>query len=174
LATTYIEIIRGVPLITLLFMATFMFPLLVPENWSGNAIIRAQVAIILFAAAYLAEVVRGGLQYVSKGQFEASTALGMSRGEAYRYVVLPQALSLVIAPTVNTFITLLKDTSLVAIVSISELLLSARQSLADPVWRTHFVEVYLFIGVLYFVLCFSMAKWSKHLENKAVLATAHR
>lgn len=170
LATSYIEAVRGVPLITILFMATFILPLLLPAGWNVNAMIRAQVAIILFTAAYLAEVVRAGLQTVPAGQYEACEALGMSRFQTYTRIVLPQALSMVIAPTINTFITVLKDTSLVAIVSISELLLTARQALADPVWRTHFVEVYIFIAAIYFIFCFSMGKWSKRLEHAYIFS----
>jgi general L-amino acid transport system permease protein len=170
LATSYIETVRGVPLITVLFMATFILPLLLPAGWNVNAMIRAQVAIILFTAAYLAEVVRAGLQTVPAGQFEACDALGMSRFQTYTRIVLPQALSMVIAPTINTFITVLKDTSLVAIVSISELLLTARQALADPVWRIHFIEVYLFIAAIYFIFCFSMGKWSKRLEHAYIFS----
>lgn len=170
LATTYIEVVRGVPLITILFMATFILPLLLPAGWNINAMIRAQVAIILFTAAYLAEVVRAGLQTVPKGQFEACEALGISRFQAYTRIVLPQALTTVIAPTINTFISVLKDTSLVAIVSISELLMTARQALADPLWRTHFIEVYLFIAVIYFVFCFAMGKWSKKLEHAYIFS----
>ena len=169
-AVSYIEAVRGVPLITILFMATFILPLLLPSGWDINAMIRAQVAIILFTAAYLAEVVRAGLQTVPKGQFEASEALGISRFHAYTRIVLPQALTTVIAPTINTFISLLKDTSLVAIVSISDLLMTARQALADPLWRTHFVEVYVFIALLYFVFCFAMGKWSKNLEHAFIFS----
>jgi general L-amino acid transport system permease protein len=170
IATSYIEAVRGVPLITVLFMATFILPLLLPAGWNISAMVRAQVAIILFTAAYLAEVVRAGMQTVPKGQFEACEALGISRFETYVKVVLPQALSMVIAPTINTFVTVLKDTSLVAIVSISELLMTARQALADPVWRTHFIEVYVFIAVIYFVFCFAMGKWSKTLERAYIFS----
>ncbi|MFT2215483.1 amino acid ABC transporter permease [Rhizobium giardinii] len=170
IATSYIEAVRGVPLITVLFMATFILPLLLPAGWNISAMVRAQVAIILFTAAYLAEVVRAGMQTVPKGQFEACEALGISRFETYVKVVLPQALSMVIAPTINTFVTVLKDTSLVAIVSISELLMTARQALADPVWRTHFIEVYVFIAVIYFVFCFAMGKWSKSLERAYIFS----
>jgi len=169
-ATSYIETVRGVPLITVLFMATFILPLLLPSGWNISAMVRAQVAIILFTAAYLAEIVRAGMQTVPKGQYEACEALGISRLETYVKVVLPQALSMVIAPTINTFVTVLKDTSLVAIVSISELLMTARQALADPVWRTHFIEVYVFIAVIYFVLCFAMGKWSKTLERAYIFS----
>lgn len=170
IATSYIEAVRGVPLITVLFMATFILPLLLPAGWNISAMVRAQVAIILFTAAYLAEVVRAGMQTVPKGQFEACEALGISKFETYVKVVLPQALSMVIAPTINTFVTVLKDTSLVAIVSISELLMTARQALADPLWRTHFIEVYVFIAVIYFVFCFAMGKWSKTLERAYIFS----
>lgn len=172
LSTAYIEVMRGVPLITVLFMATFILPLVLPPGWTLNLLIRAQVAIILFAAAYLAEVVRAGIQMVPKGQREACESLGISRFQTYTRIVLPQALTMVIAPTINTFIAVLKDTSLVAIMSISELLLSTRQALADPVWRTHFVEVYLFIALIYFTFCFAMGKWSKRLEQDYLVSKA--
>ena len=173
LSTVYIEVMRGVPLITVLFMATFILPLLLPAGWTLSLLMRAQVAIILFAAAYLAEVVRAGIQMVPRGQYEACQSLGMSPFQTYIKVILPQALTMVIAPTINTFIAVLKDTSLVAIMSISELLLSARQAFADPVWRTHFVEVYVFIALIYFTFCFAMGKWSKRLERDYVASKMH-
>jgi len=169
LATAYIEVVRGVPLVTLLFMATFIVPILLPSGWSFPPILRAAIAIVIFASAYLADIFRAGLEAIPKSQQEACEALGLSWGQSQRAVMLPQALTLVIAPTVNTFIGILKDTSLVAIISISDLLLSARQALSDPVWRTHFVEVYLAVAAIYFVLCFSLGTWSKALEREYLI-----
>ena len=123
LSVMYIEVIRGVPLISLLFMAAVMFPLFLPEGVTISKVVRAaQVAIIMFASAYMAEVVRGGLQSLSKGQYEAADALGLSYTKKMVFVILPQALKTVIAPTVNTFIGLFKDTSLVFIISLSDMM----------------------------------------------------
>jgi general L-amino acid transport system permease protein len=132
LCVGYIELIRGVPLITLLFMASFMLPLFMPTGVNIESIVRAQVAIILFAAAYLAEVIRGGLQALPKGQYEAADALGLGYWQTQRLIILPQALKIAIPPIVNTFIGLFKDTSLVAIVGLTDLLLATRQALGDP------------------------------------------
>ncbi|MBL8672507.1 MAG: amino acid ABC transporter permease [Alphaproteobacteria bacterium] len=172
LCSVYIELIRGVPLISLLFMASFMLPLFLPTGFSIDAVLRAQVAIILFTAAYLAEVVRGGLQAIPRGQGEAASALGLSTGQSLRFIVLPQALRLVIPPMVNTFIGLFKDTSLVVIVSLSDLLLSTRQAIADPAWRAFFIEGYIFVAIIYFGFCYAMSRWSQKLERD--LDTGHK
>lgn len=172
LSIGYIELIRGVPLITLLFMASFMLPLFMPVGVSIDAIIRAQVAIIMFAAAYLAEVIRGGLQALPRGQHEAAAALGLGYWQTQGLVILPQALKIAIPPIVNTFIGLFKDTSLVAIVSLTDLVLATRQALGDPEWRQFFIEAYLFIMVIYWVFCFFMSKYSQYLERS--LATDRR
>lgn len=161
---TYIELIRGVPLISLLFMASFMLPLFLPTGMKFNALLRAQVAIVMFTAAYLAEVIRGGLQSIPKGQYEAASAIGLGYWQSMRKIVLPQAIRAVIPPIVNTFIGMFKDTSLVAIVSLTDLLLATRQAIADPNWRAFFVEGYIFIALIYFVFCFFMSRYSQHLE----------
>jgi general L-amino acid transport system permease protein len=135
-------------------------------------VLRAQVAIILFAAAYLAEVIRGGLQALPKGQYEAADALALGFWRTQQLIILPQALKIAIPPIVNTFIGLFKDTSLVAIVSLTDLLLATRQALTDPEWRQFFVEGYLFIALIYWMFCYFMSKYSQHLER--VLATTHR
>ncbi len=122
LCVVYVELIRGVPLITLLFMASVMFPLFMPPGLNPDKLLRAQVAVILFAAAYLAEVVRGGLQALPKGQYEAADALGLNYWQKTGLIILPQALRLVIPPLVNTFIGFFKDTSLVLIIGIFDLL----------------------------------------------------
>ncbi len=161
----YIELIRGVPLITLLFMASFMLPLFMPTGVSIDALLRAQVAIIIFASAYLAEVIRGGLQALPKGQYEAADALGLGYWKTQWLIILPQAIKIAIPPIVNTFIGLFKDTSLVAIVSLTDLVLATRQALGDPEWRQFFIEGYLFIMVIYWVFCFFMSKYSQYLER---------
>jgi general L-amino acid transport system permease protein len=172
LCVGYIELIRGVPLISLLFMASFLLPLFMPTGTNINAVIRAQVAIIVFAAAYLAETIRGGLQALPKGQYEAANALALGYWQTQRLIVLPQALKISIPPIVNTFIGLFKDTSLVAIVSLTDLLLATRQALTDPEWRRFFVEGYIFIALIYWVFCFFMSKYSQYLER--ALATTRR
>lgn len=166
LCRLYIELIRGVPLISLLFMASFMLPLFLPAGVSIDEVLRAQVAIILFSAAYLAEAVRGGLQAIPRGQYEAAHALGLSYWQARRKIILPQAITVAIPSIVNIFIGLFKDTSLVAIVSLTDLLLAMRQAIADPQWRRFFVEGYVFIAVIYFVVCFFMSKYSQYLETQ--------
>jgi len=172
LSVVYIELVRGVPLISLLFMASFMLPLFMPTGFTVNDLLSAQVAIILFSAAYLAEVIRGGLQAIPAGQYEAAQSLGLSYWQSTRMIILPQAIRLVIPPIVNTFIGLFKDTSLVAIVSLADLLFAARQAIADPAWRAFFVEAYVFIAMIYFCFCFFMSKYSQYLETQ--LDTGHR
>ena len=165
LCVLYVELIRGVPLISLLFMASVMFPLFMPEGMNPDKLLRAQVAFILFAAAYLAEVVRGGLQALPKGQTEAADALGLGYWAKVRLVVLPQALRLVIPPLVNTFIGFFKDTSLVLIIGLTDLLTAGKVALADPVWTGFAREVYLFLAVIYFAFCFAMSRYSRGLET---------
>jgi general L-amino acid transport system permease protein len=162
----YIERIRGVPLISLLFMASFMLPLFLPTGVNFDEVLRAQVAIIMFSSAYLAEAIRGGLQAMPQGQYEAAHALGLTYWQTQRKIILPQVLKISIPAIVNIFIGLFKDTSLVAIVSLSDLLLSMRQAIADVAWRRYFVEGYLFIALIYFCICFFMSKYSQYLENQ--------
>ncbi|MGE5146271.1 MAG: amino acid ABC transporter permease [Candidatus Eiseniibacteriota bacterium] len=170
-SVVYIEIIRGVPLVSLLFMASFMLPLFLPVGVNIDAILRAQIAIILFTSAYLAEVIRGGLQAIPRGQYEAAEALGLSFALRMRKIILPQAIRTVIPPIVNSFISLFKDTSLVAIVSLTDLMLATRQAIADPNWRAYFIEGYIFIALIYFAFCFFMSKYSQYLERR--LRTGH-
>ena len=165
LCVIYVELIRGVPLISLLFMASVMFPLFLPAGIDIDKLLRAQVAIILFAAAYLAEVVRAGLQALPKGQAEAADALGLSYGKKTLLIILPQALKLVIPPLVNTFIGFFKDTSLVLIIGIFDLLKSGLTAVADPNWQPYGTEVYVFLAVIYFAFCFAMSKYSRGLER---------
>lgn len=165
LCVGYIELIRGVPLISLLFMSSVMLPLFLPEGFSIDKLLRAQIAIILFAAAYIAEIVRGGLQSIPKGQYEGAESLGLTYWQQMRKIVLPQALKVVIPPLVSTFIALFKDTSLVVIIGIFDLTQAAKAALADPAWTGFAVEAYLFIGFIYFLFCFSISRYSRSLER---------
>ncbi len=164
LSVVYIELIRGVPLVSLLFMASFMFPLFMPSGVQISSLLRAQVAIILFAGAYLAEVVRGGLQAVPRGQVEAARSLGLGYWPTMWKIVLPQAIRMVIPGIVNSFISTFKDTSLVAIVSLTDLMLAARQAVGDPAWRAYGLEGYVFIGLIYLIFCYLMSRYSQRLE----------
>ena len=166
LCVVFVEVIRGVPLVTLLFMASVMFPLFMPQGFNPNALLRAQVAIILFVAAYVAEVIRGGLQALPKGQYEAADALGLSYWKKTGLIILPQALRLVIPPLVNTFIGFFKDTSLVLIIGIFDLLSTGKLVLAAPDWRAYSTEIYLVLGLVYFVFCYVMARYSRGLERE--------
>ncbi len=166
LCVVYIELIRGVPLISLLFMGSIIFPLFLPEGITINKILRAQVAIILFTAAYIAEVVRGGLQGMTRGQYEAAESLGLSYWLTMRLVILPQALKIVIPPTVSILISAFKDTSLVAIIALFDLLRTTQTVLSNPKWMGFSAEAYLFIAVLYFLGCFSMANYGRKLEKE--------
>lgn len=164
LCVLYVELIRGVPLISLLFMASVMFPLFLPEGINIDKLLRAQIAIILFAAAYLAEVIRGGLQALPRGQYEAADALGLSYWQKTGFIILPQALRLVIPPLVNTFIGMFKDTSLVLIIGIFDLLTAAKTSIIEPAWQGFGIEVYVTVGAIYFIFCFAMSRYSQGLE----------
>lgn len=172
LCIMYIELIRGVPLISMLFMSSVMLPLFLPEGFSIDKLLRAQIAIIMFAAAYIAEVVRGGLQAIPKGQYEGADSLGLSYGQKMGLIILPQALKVVIPPMVSLFIAAFKDTSLVVIIGIYDLMQSTKVSLTDPAWRGFSIEAYVFIAAIYFIFCFSMSKYSKALEDR--LATGHK
>ncbi len=162
----YIELIRGVPMISLLFMASVMFPLFLPEGIVLPKLLRAQTAIIMFMSAYMAEVVRGGLSAVGKGQYEAADALGLNYWQKMLKIILPQALKIVIPPTVNTAIGMFKDTSLVVIIALSDLLMTTKTSLKDPKWLGFSVEAYLFVSLIYFIFCFSMSRYSRQLEEE--------
>ena len=162
----YIELIRGVPLITLLFMSSVVFPLFLPEGVTINKILRAQVAIIMFTAAYIAEVVRGGLQGMSKGQYEAAESIGLNYYQTMRLIILPQALKIVIPPTVSILISAFKDTSLVVIIALYDLLKTTQSVLSNPEWMGFSIEAYIFIALLYFLGCFSMSNYSRKLERE--------
>ena len=171
ICVVYIELIRGVPLISLLFMSSVMLPLFLPEGFAIDKLLRAQIAIIMFAAAYIAETVRGGLQAIPKGQYEGADSLGLNYWQQMTKIILPQALKVVIPPLVSIFIALFKDTSLVVIIGIFDLTLAAKAALSDAAWRGFGLEAYLFISLIYFVFCFSMSKYSQALERR--LATGH-
>jgi general L-amino acid transport system permease protein len=164
LCVAYIELVRGVPLISLLFMASAMLPLFLPSGVSVDKLLRAQLALVAFAAAYLAEVVRGGLQAVPREQYDIADALGLRAHQKYLFVVLPQALRLAVPPLVNTLIGLFKDTSLVAIIGVFDLLQAVKVSLGEPRWTGFGVEAYLFAALVYFAFCFAMSAYSKRLE----------
>jgi len=162
----YIELIRGVPLISLLFMSAVLFPLFFPEGLTVNKIIRAQAAIIMFTAAYIAEVVRGGLQAITRGQYEAAESLGLNYVQKMRLIILPQALKIVIPPTVGILISAFKDTSLVVIIALYDVLKTTKSVLANPLWTGFSPEAYLFVALIYFVCCFSMSNYSRRLEKE--------
>ncbi|MBU2630270.1 MAG: amino acid ABC transporter permease, partial [Proteobacteria bacterium] len=162
----YIELIRGVPLISLLFMSSVVFPLFLPEGVSINGILRAQVAIIMFTAAYIAEVVRGGLQGMNKGQFEAADAIGLNYSQTMRLVILPQALKIVIPPSVSVLISAFKDTSLVVIIGLYDLLKTTQSTLSEPKWMGFSAEAYIFLALIYFICCFFMSNYSRKLEKE--------
>ena len=171
LCTLYVELIRGVPLITVLFMASFMLPLFMPEGVKIDVLIRVLVAITLFSAAYMAEVVRGGLQALPKGQTEAAATLGLTYWQTQRKIVLPQALAMVVPSLMNTFIGMFKDTSLVTIVSLYELTGAVALALnSDADWRPFKIEAYLFITLIYFVFCFAMSRYSLWIENRTAVS----
>ncbi|MBW1864197.1 MAG: amino acid ABC transporter permease [Deltaproteobacteria bacterium] len=166
LCIVYIEMIRGVPLITLLFMSSIVFPLFLPEGVTVNVILRAQVAIIMFTAAYVAEVVRGGLQGMATGQYEAADSLGLNYYQTMRLVILPQALKIVIPPTVSQLISALKDTSLVVIIALYDLLKTTQSVLSDPNWMAFSSELYIFVALIYFGCCYFMSSYSRRLEKE--------
>jgi general L-amino acid transport system permease protein len=166
ICVAYIELVRGVPLITVLFMASVMLPLFLPAGTTIDKLLRAQIAFILFSAAYLAEIVRGGLQAIPRGQFEAADSLGLGYWRRTRLIVLPQALSLVIPPLVNSFIATFKDTSLVIIIGLFDLLGTVNAALADPNWQGFHIEAYVLAGAIYFAFCFFMSRYSVMLERE--------
>lgn len=169
----FIEFWRGVPLITVLFFATYMLPLFVPTGFTIDGLVRALIGIALFAGAYQAEVIRGGLAAIPRGQAEAASALGLSWTKTTALIVMPQALRHVIPGLVNSFIALFKDTSLVSIVALFDLLGQLRASFSDPVWSTPttLFTGFAFTGIIYFVFCFGMSRYSLFVENRL---NAHR
>ncbi|WP_043308625.1 amino acid ABC transporter permease [Pseudomonas sp. ML96] len=172
ICVTFIEFWRGVPLITVLFMSSVMLPLFLPEGLHFDKLLRALIGVILFQSAYIAEVVRGGLQAIPKGQYEAASAMGLGYWRMMGLVILPQALKLVIPGIVNTFIALFKDTSLVIIIGLFDLLNSIKQATTDPAWLGMATEGYVFAALVFWIFCFGMSRYSMRLERK--LDTGHK
>jgi general L-amino acid transport system permease protein len=174
LCITFIEFWRGVPLITVLFMASVMLPLFLPPGVNFDKLLRALIGVALFSAAYMAEVVRGGLQAIPKGQFEAAAALGLGYWKTMRLVVLPQALKLVIPGIVNTFIGLFKDTSLVYIIGLFDLLGIVRINFADTTWASWQTPAtgLVFAAAVFWMFCFGMSRYSQYMERR--LNTGHK
>lgn len=164
----FIEFWRGVPLITVLFFATYMLPFFLPANWRIDGLARVLIGVVLFAAAYMAEVVRGGLQAIPRGQFEGAMALGLGYWRMTGFVIVPQALRLVIPGIVNSFIALFKDTTLVLIVAIFDLLGQLRAAFADPSWATPVTLFtgFAFAGIIYFVGSFGMSRYALFVERR--------
>lgn len=171
LSIGFIEIWRGVPLITVLFMSSVMFPLFLPEGMTFDKLIRALIGVMLFSSAYIAEVVRGGLQAIPRGQTEAAQALGMGFWKIMGLIVMPQALKLVIPGIVSSFIGLFKDTTLVLIIGLFDLLGSIQLVGTNPDWLGFATEGYVFAAFVFWCFCFSMSRYSQHLEKK--LNTGH-
>jgi general L-amino acid transport system permease protein len=168
LSIAFIELWRGVPLITVLFFATYMLPFFLPGQWKTDGLLRVLIGVVLFAAAYMAEVVRGGLQAIPRGQFEAAMALGLGYWRMMGLIILPQALRLVIPGIVNSFISLFKDTSLVLIVAIFDLLGQLRAAFADPNWATPVTLFtgFAFAGLIYFSVGFAMSRYALFMERR--------
>jgi general L-amino acid transport system permease protein len=165
ICVTFIEFVRGVPLVSVLFMASVMFPLFLPENVTFNKLLRALVGIAFFYAAYMAEVIRGGLQAIPKGQFEAAMALGWPYWKMMSLIIIPQTLRLVIPGLANNFLSLLKDTTLVAVIGLLDLLGVAKASMADTEWLGFTKESYIFAAVVFWIFCFAISRYSVHLEK---------
>jgi general L-amino acid transport system permease protein len=175
LSVIFIEAVRGVPLVTVLFMASFMLPLFVPPGVTFDKLLRALIGVALFASAYMAEVVRGGLQAIPKGQYEGADSLGLGYWQKMGFIVMPQALKLVVPGIVNTFIGLFKDTTLVLIISMFDLLGVVKQNISgDPTWATPQTAKtgYVFAAAIFWMFCFGMSRYSQYMERR--LDTSHR
>jgi len=172
LCTAFIEITRAVPLITVLFMASVMLPLFLPEGVTFDKLMRAMIGIALFGAAYMAEVVRGGLQAIPRGQYEGAMAMGLGYWQMTGLIIMPQALRIVIPGIVNTFIGLFKDTTLVIVIGLFELLNIVQAAFRDANWAGLAKEGYAFVAIVFFLFCFSMSRYSLYLERK--LHTGHK
>ena len=169
LATGYIELVRGLPLITLLFFGAFVLPVLLPAQWRHDPMLRIGICLVMFCAAYFAEVFRGGLQAIMRGQYEAAHALGLAKWQTLTRVVLPQALRITIAPTASLFIGAVKDTSLVAIVNIYDLTGTLRLAMGDAEWRPYFVEMYIMVSAVYLTIGLTIAAYGRYLERRYAL-----
>lgn len=173
-SVVFIEFWRGVPLITVLFMSSVMLPLFLPDGVTFDKLLRALIGVALFSSAYMAEVVRGGLQALPKGQYEGAMALGLNWSQMTRMIILPQAIKLVIPGIVNTFIGLFKDTTLVLIIGLFDFLGSIQSSFSDPTWSSPVQSTtgYAFAAIVYFIFCFGMSQYSIFMERQ--LDTSHR
>lgn len=175
LSVIFIETVRGVPLVTVLFMAAFMLPLFVPPGTTFDKLLRALIGVALFSSAYMAEVIRGGLQAIPRGQYEGADSLGLGYWQKMGLIVMPQALKLVIPGIVNSFISLFKDTTLVLIISMFDLLGAVKQSISgDPTWATPQTAKtgYVFAAAIFWIFCFGMSRYSQYMERR--LDTGHR
>lgn len=166
LSIVFIEAVRGVPLITLLFVSNIILPIFLPPDVALDSVIRVIVMVTAFASAYMAEVIRGGLQAIPKGQYEAAQAMGLSYWQMMRLIILPQALKISIPGIVNTFIGLFKDTTLVIIIGLFDILGIANAMVSNPDWLGLSSETYLVVALFFFTVCFSMSRYSMHLERK--------
>jgi len=162
----YIEFWRGVPLITVLFMSSVMFPMFLPEDFFMDKLVRVIIAITLFEAAYCAEVIRGGLQALPRGQYDAAKSLGMGYWKMHIFVILPQALKLVIPGIANTFLALVKDTPLIFVVGLAELAGMLALAKTNPEWLGFAMEGYIFASIIFWIICYAMSKYSYNLEEK--------
>ncbi len=165
ICVVFIESLRGVPLITILFVAVNVFPLFLPEGLEFDKLLRVMAGMAIFFACYQAEVIRGGLQAVPRGQIEAAEALGLSYWQLMRRIVLPQALRICLPGLVNHIIAAFKNTSFVLIIGLFDILTATTAVMEDPVWRIFFVEAYLFVALIYFVFCFALSKYSQLVER---------
>lgn len=164
-STGYIEIVRGVPLITVLFMASLMFPLFMPEGLTIDKFLRAQIGMIMFFAAYAAEVVRGGLQAIPRGQYEAADTIGLNYWQKTSRIILPQAMRIVLPALMNDILRAFKNTTFVSIIGLFDVLRATSAALQDLHWVLYTIEAYLFVFLLYFIVCFAMSKYGEHLER---------
>ena len=167
-SVAFIEFVRGVPLITVLFMASVMLPLFVPREFEPDKLLRALVGVALFASAYMAEVVRAGLQALPKGQYEGAMALGLSYGQMMRLIILPQALKVTIPNIVSNYIGLFKDTTLVVIVGLFDFLRTIETARIDPIWAAPTVSPtgYVYAAIFYFIFCFAMSSYARTIEQR--------
>jgi general L-amino acid transport system permease protein len=171
LSVIFIEFWRGVPIIAVIFLASLLLPLILPAGVGIDRLARAIIGLGFVIAAYMAEAVRGGLQSLPKGQNEAATALGLGYWQSMGFIILPQALRISLPAMTNEFIALVKNTTLVLVVSILDLLGIAQASMADPNWVGMSMEAYVFSGSIYWIICFALSRWSRHLEQKAAKTT---
>ncbi|MGB6328704.1 MAG: amino acid ABC transporter permease [Halarcobacter sp.] len=172
ISVIYIEFIRGVPLITLLFMSSVILPLFFPEGMDFDKLLRALIGITMFQSAYIAEVIRGGLQAIPKGQYEAADAMGLTYWQAMGLIILPQALKISIPNIVGTFISLFKDTTLILIIGLFDVLAMVTLTSTDAKWLGFETEGYVFVTMIYWIICFSMSKYAKSIEDR--FNTNHR